>query len=263
MKLQKILVVANLAKPQIELAVERLRQWTTSRGISVLVRAGIDTSPLRERDFDLVVTLGGDGTFLKGARTAAELDLPIVGINLGSLGFLTSVGIDSIETALEQVLTDRFALETRIRVEAQFSSSSCTALNEIGLIHSEISRRTEIELFLGEQSLGSYPGDGVLIATPTGSTAYALSAGGPIIEPTMDCLLVTPLAPHRLGMRSLVLPSTSVLIAVIKRPAQLLADGDPVIALSPGMTVQIRKAARPTRLIRLGSDFWTTLRQLA
>ena len=263
MKLQKILVVANLTKPPIELAVERLRQWAISRGISVLVRAGIDTSPLVEKDFDLVVTLGGDGTFLKGARIASELELPIMGINLGSLGFLTSVGIDDLETALEHVLADRFSLEARMRVEAQFSSSSCTALNEIGLIHTEISRRTEIELFLEEQSLGSYPGDGILIATPTGSTAYALSAGGPIIEPTMDCLLVTPLAPHRLGVRALVLPSTSVLMAVAKRPAQLLADGDPVIALSAGMTVQIRKAARPTRLIRIDSDFWAALRRLS
>ncbi|MEM4414197.1 MAG: NAD(+)/NADH kinase, partial [Candidatus Caldarchaeum sp.] len=94
MRLQKILVIANLAKPQIEAALERVRTWAAAKKISVFVRAGIDTSPLLERDFDLVVTLGGDGTFLKGARIAAELDLPIVGINLGSLGFLTSVGID-------------------------------------------------------------------------------------------------------------------------------------------------------------------------
>ncbi len=262
MELRKILTIANLAKPQSESAVGRLQRWTASRGISVLVRAGIDTSPLLEKGFDLVITLGGDGTFLKGAKIAAELDLPIMGINLGSLGFLTSVGVDELETALEHLLADRFSLETRIRVEAHCTGTSWAALNEIGLVHAEISRRTEIELFLGECPLGAYPGDGVLIATPTGSTAYALSAGGPIIEPTMDCLLVTPLAPHRLGVRSLVLPSTSVLKAVAKRPARLLADGDPVMEIAPGMTVQIRKAARPTRLIRLGSDFWAALRRL-
>ncbi|MCX8103727.1 MAG: NAD(+)/NADH kinase, partial [Candidatus Bipolaricaulota bacterium] len=257
MTLRKILVVANLAKPQIEAALERLRHWADAKKISVSVRAGIDTSPLLESDFDLVVTLGGDGTFLKGARTAAELDRPVLGINLGSLGFLTSVGIDDLETALEQVLIERFTLETRMRVEAQIlgmTATPCTALNEIGFVHTEINRRTEIELFLGERSLGSYPGDGVLIATPTGSTAYALSAGGPVIEPTMDCLLVTPLASHRLGVRPLVLPSTSVLIVLAKRPAHVLADGDPVTVLSPGMTVEIRKAVRPTRLIRLSSD---------
>jgi NAD+ kinase len=266
MELRKILIVANLAKPQIESALGRLRQWAIPRGIAVSVRAGIDNSPLPEKDFDLVVTVGGDGTFLKGARTAAELDLPIMGINVGSLGFLTSVGIDDLETALEHVLAGRFSLETRIRVEAQLVRApavSCTALNEIGLIHMEIGRRTEIELFLRERSLGSYPGDGVLIATPTGSTAYALSAGGPIIEPTMDCLLVAPLAPHRLGVRPLILPGASLLLAVAKRPAQLLADGDPVMALTPGMTIEICRAARPTRLIRLGSDFWTTLRRLS
>jgi NAD+ kinase len=264
--MRKILVVANLAKPQIEAALERLRKWAATQKILTTVRAGIDSSPLVERDFDLVVTLGGDGTFLKGARMAAELDRPIVGINLGSLGFLTSVGIDELEAALERVLAGSFTLETRMRVEAQIvgaTVSAVTALNEIGLVHTEVSRRTEIELFVGERPLGSYPGDGVLIATPTGSTAYALSAGGPIIEPTMDCLLVTPLAPHRLGVRPLVLPGTSLLVAVAKRPAHLLADGDPVMALTPGMTIQIRKAVRPTRLVRLGSDFWAALRRLS
>ncbi len=266
MELRKILIVANLAKSQIEVAVERLRQWAICRGIVVLVRAGIDKSPLLERDFDLVVTLGGDGTFLRGAKIAAELDLPVMGINLGSLGFLTSVGIDACETALEHVLADRFSLETRMRVEAVAGEGdvlSYTALNEIGLVHAEIGRRTEIELSLGASPLGTYPGDGVLIATPTGSTAYALSAGGPIIEPTMDCLLVVPLAPHRVGMRPLVLPSASVLVAVARRPAQLLADGDPVMALAPGMTIQIRKASRPTRLVRIDSDFWAALRRLS
>ena len=266
MKLQKILVIANLAKPQSETALERLRVWAAAKSIAIVVRAGIDSSPLGEKNFDLVVTLGGDGTFLKGARTAAELDLPIVGINLGSLGFLTSVGMAELETALERVLTGSFALETRLRVAVHAPGAAApiaTALNEIGVVHTEISRRTEIELFWGERSLGSYPGDGVLIATPTGSTAYALSAGGPIIEPTMDCLLVTPLAPHRLGMRPLVLPSTSVLGAVAKRPAHVLADGDPVMTLTPGMAIEIRKAARPTRLVRFDSDFWAVLRRLS
>lgn len=265
MKLHKILVVANFSKPQMESVLARLRLVAEARKIQISVRAGIDTSPLSERDFDLVVTLGGDGTLLRGARLAAELDLPIIGINLGSLGFLTAVGIDELESAFERLTRDDFCVETRMRIAAQLLSSprvQCTALNEIGLVHTEISRRTEIELFVGERSLGSYPGDGVLIATPTGSTAYALSAGGPIIEPTIESLLIVPLAPHRLGVRSLVLPSESVVKAVAKRSAQLLADGDPVAVLAPGDAVQIQKAERPTRLIRLDSDFWTAVHQL-
>lgn len=265
MKLEKLLVIANFSKPTIESALARLRSWAEKHNIKISVRAGIDTSPLSERDFDLVVTLGGDGTLLKGARWAAELDLPIMGINLGSLGFLTSVGIDELESAFERLAQDDFSVEPRMRVVAQLlprAQIQCTALNEIGLVHPEISRRTEIELFLGEQFLGSYPGDGVLIATPTGSTAYALSAGGPIIEPTTESFLVAPLAPHRLGVRPLVLPRESILKAVAKRPAQLLADGDPIAVLASGDTVQIQKAARTTRLIRLGSDFWTAVHQL-
>jgi NAD kinase len=152
MHLRKLLVIANLAKPQIESALTRLKLWAEREKISVRVRAGIDMSPLSERDFDLVVTLGGDGTLLKGARWAAELDRPIVGINLGSLGFLTSVSVDDLERALERIRRDDFSLEVRMRVAAQTPTIQCTALNEIGLVHTEISRRTEIELFSGEHS---------------------------------------------------------------------------------------------------------------
>jgi len=269
MKLRKMLVVANFSKPQIESALERLKQWAVPKKIEVLVRAGIDSSPVLETNLDLVVTLGGDGTLLKGARYAAELDLPVLGINLGSLGFLTSVGIDNIESALDRLIVDSFSIERRMRLEAQTlapssPSSRWNALNEMSLVHPEISRRTEIELFLGEKHIGHYAGDGVLISTPTGSTAYALSAGGPIIAPTMECLLIMPLAPHRLGLRPLVLPADSVLIAVAKRPVQLLVDGDPTGLLDSDMTIQLHRAARPTHLIRLApnSDFMSALRQL-
>jgi NAD+ kinase len=268
MKLHKILVVANFGKPQIEPALARLKRWAVSQKTEVFVRAGIDSSPLLEISADMVVTLGGDGTLLKGARWAAELDLPILGINLGSLGFLTSVGIDEMESALDRVVTDRFSVEMRMRLEAQTLSTtlpSSNVLNEIGLVHTEISRRTEIEIFSGETAIGRYPGDGVLISTPTGSTAYALSAGGPILAPTMESLLITPLSPHRLGLRPLILPAESVLVAVAKRPAQLLADGDSVGFLAPDTAVQIRKATRPTRLIKFdpAPDFVSRLRQLA
>ncbi len=269
MELHKILVVANFAKPQSESALERLRRWAAPKKSGILVRAGIDNSPILERDLDLVVTLGGDGTLLKGARWAAELDLPILGINLGSLGFLTSVGIDEIEAALDRVVADSFSVEMRMRLEAQTlstasPSSRWNVLNEIGLVHTEISRRTEIELLLGEKTIGHYPGDGLLISTPTGSTAYALSAGGPIIAPTMECLLIMPLSPHRLGLRPLVLPADSVLIAVAKRPVQLLVDGDPTGLLDSDMAIQIHRAARPTRLIRFfpATDFLNALRGL-
>lgn len=269
MKLHKILVIANLAKPQIEPALERLKRWAALKKIEVLVRAGIDSTPVLETNLDLVVTLGGDGTLLKGARRAAALDLPVLGINLGSLGFLTSAGVAELESAFERVLADNFSVEMRMRLEAQTLSTTSpnvpwNVLNEIGLVHAEITRRTEIELFLGERALGCYPGDGLLISTPTGSTAYALSAGGPILEPTMECLLVTPLSPHRLGLRPLVLPAESVLLAVAKRPVQLLADGDPAGLLDSDMTVQIRKAPRPTRLVKLtpNPDFLTAWRRL-
>lgn len=262
--MRKILVVANFGKPQSEPPLERLRAWATQRGVALTVRAGIDTSPIIERDIDIVVTLGGDGTLLKGARCAAELDVPVLGVNLGSLGFLTPVAVTELESALDRIIAGDFSIENRMRLEAELRAVTKTfsALNEIGLVHAELARRTEIELFLGEAAIGRYPGDGVLIATPTGSTAYALSAGGPIIEPTMECLLVMPLAPHRLGLRPLILPAERELIALAKRPAQALADGDSMGLLTAEATVIIRKSPCPTRLIHLAPDFLATLRRL-
>ncbi len=262
MKLSKILAVANFSKPQIEHILERLRTWAQAQRIALGIRAGIDHSPLLERDFDLVVTLGGDGTLLKGARWAAELDLPVLGVNLGSLGFLTAVSEPDMEHALLYVLSEEPRIERRLRLEAQQKSATFSALNEIALVHAQASAHTEIELFLGAKLLAKYSGDGLLIATPTGSTAYSLSAGGPIVEPTMEALLVTPLCSHRLGMRPLILAAERSLVVVARRPAQLLADGDLIGELATEDRLVIRRAPRYTRLIVLSTDFLAPLRQL-
>lgn len=262
MKLRKILAVANFSKPQIEPILERLRTWAQAKRIALVIRAGIDHSPLLEKDFDLVVTLGGDGTLLKGARWAVDLDLPVLGVNLGSLGFLTSVSEAELENALTYVLSEEPRIEKRLRLEAHQKSATFSALNEIAMVHAKASAHTEIELFLSEKLIAKYSGDGLLIATPTGSTAYSLSAGGPIVEPTMEALLVTPLCAHRLGVRPLVLSADHTLIAIARRPAQVLADGDLIEDLSPEARLVIRRAPRCTRLIVLDTGFLAPLRRL-
>lgn len=248
-----------MSKPHSESVMGRLRAWGQAHKIVIVARAGLDHGPLSERDFDLVLTLGGDGTLLKGARRAVELGCPVLGINLGGLGFLTSVAEAHLEKALERLLAEEPRIERRMRVEAVGVAS---ALNEIALVHAHANAHTEIELFLDERAIARYSGDGVLIATPTGSTAYSLSAGGPILEPTMEALLVTPLCAHRLGVRPLVFSADHALRAVAHRPAQILADGDLLGELASNDTLVIRKASRCTQLIVLDSDFLTPLRAL-
>ncbi|MCS6937088.1 MAG: NAD(+)/NADH kinase [Candidatus Bipolaricaulota bacterium] len=260
MKLRKILAVVNFDKPHHESAVERLRAWGKAHQVGIVIRAGIDPQPPAERDFDLVLTLGGDGTLLKGARCALESDCPVLGVNLGGLGFLTSVAEAHLESALDRVLAGELRVERRMRVEVV---GEISALNEIALVHAHASAHTEIELFFNEIPLARYAGDGVLIATPTGSTAYSLSAGGPIVEPTLEALLITPLCVHRLGVRPLICNAARTVRAVARRPALVLADGDPVRELAPNDELIIRRASRYTQLIVLNTDFLEPLRHLS
>ncbi|MCS6902764.1 MAG: NAD(+)/NADH kinase [Candidatus Bipolaricaulota bacterium] len=259
MKLRKILAIANMSKPQSESVMARLRAWGEAHKIAIVTRAGLDHSPLLERDFDLVLTLGGDGTLLKGARRALESDCPVLGVNLGGLGFLTSVVEAHLERALAHLLSEEPRMERRMRVEAVGVAS---ALNEIALVHAQATVHTEIELFLDEKPVARYSGDGVLVATPTGSTAYSLSAGGPVLEPTLEALLITPLCAHRLGVRPLIFSAHHTLRAVARRPAQVLADGDHVGELAPNDELIIRRASEYTRLIVLNADFLEPLRHL-
>jgi NAD+ kinase len=264
-KLRKILAIANFSKPQSESVMERLRAWGEAHNIVIVVRAGIDHSPLLERDFDLVLTLGGDGTLLKGARCALEDDCPVLGVNLGGLGFLTSVSEAHLERALTRLLSEEPYIQKRLRLEAVGAVHELplpSALNEIAIVHAQANAHTEIELFLNEKPIASYSGDGVLIATPTGSTAYALSAGGPIIEPTMEALLITPLCAHRLGVRPLIFSADHSLRAVARRPAQILTDGDLVGDLAGNATLVMRRASQYTRLVVFDTDFLAPLRAL-
>ena len=228
-----------------------------------------------EAELDVLITLGGDGTLLRGARRVARCDVPVLGVNLGRLGFLTSVPAEEAEEALDGVVEGRCGLDSRTTLEAQVirthgdASEPLFALNDLVYHNAGVARVVHVDLRVGEgeeqEEMGSFSGDGVIVSSPTGSTAYSLSASGPIVEPSVDCLLVTPVSPHTLSVRPLVLPAGATL--TIRSLASsdevvLTADGQVGGRVGPGEEVRVRTGRTRVHLVRFpGHTFFSTLRR--
>lgn len=225
---------------------------------------------------DLLLTLGGDGTLLRGVRRVVGHGVPVLGVNLGRLGFLTSVSPPDLEDALLQALRGaafldpRFTLEGRIIDSRGVEGPRLWALNDIVLHQGAVARVVRLDLKVGRdaerEEIGSFSGDGVIVATPTGSTAYSLSAGGPIIAPTMDCIAVTPISPHTLAMRPLLLPDHVRLdIRTVEEYEHLVvtADGQDGFSLAPGDRLAVEKGRERVSLVRFrGQTFFGGLKRV-
>lgn len=227
--------------------------------------------PFDPAEIDLLVTLGGDGTLLSGARMVAANHTPVLGVNLGHLGFLTSVGATDMESALERLVEGDYWLDERftLDVEVRHRSGETTrllALNDAVLHKGGLARMIRLALFVGEEreEIGTYSADGIIVSTPTGSTAYSLSAGGPVVEPSVDCVLATPICPHTLAVRPLVLPSSSILTIEVGQPGAeliLTVDGQDGAHLEPGDELGLRRGAATVPLVRYGEQtYFSTLR---
>ncbi|HEU4454507.1 MAG TPA: NAD(+)/NADH kinase [Longimicrobium sp.] len=220
---------------------------------------------------DLLITLGGDGTLLRGARLVALHGVPVMGINLGHLGFLTAAAPADLETALsawcrgESTLDERMALHVVAESENGDGRGRYLALNDAVLHKGGAARVIRLAVSASGEAVGTYSADGIILSTPTGSTAYSLSAGGPIVVPTVDCIIATPICPHTLGVRPLVLPADQVLTIEVLTPSEeliLTIDGQEHERLTPGQKVVIRRAELPVRLVRFpGQTFFSTLRR--
>ncbi len=248
MNVQRIYFVANMSKPETAPALGRMKEWCEARGIEAI--SVTDSAPA-DGSSAIVVALGGDGTFLRAANLFADSGTPILGINIGSLGFLTQAGLDGWTAALEHVTDDRASIEERMRLAYEGGGAGGSVLNDLVVTGTSESRFCELELSWGDGIVSAYPGDGLILATATGSTAYSLSAGGPVIVPPAACILATPLAAHKLGLRPVIFPADELLSVRACTEVQLFADGDVVGTLAAGSEIAIRRSEQPTRLVRL------------
>lgn len=261
-------IISRPRQEDVAAVVPNLIAWLESRGLSVLCdkETGICLPAAgRERSreelaatADLLVVLGGDGTLLAVARSLGEHDVPILPVNLGGLGFLTSVKLDELYPILEEALQGRSRLSERTLLQAEIIRDGATAathraLNDAVLNKGALSRIIDLDLFVNGDFVSTFKADGLIISTPTGSTAYSLAAGGPIVYPKVDAFIVTPICPHTLTNRPLVIPDSSrieISFRSADEPVYLTIDGQIGVKLQRADHISVSKAPHSLRLVR-------------
>src|SRR5271156_4593439 len=261
-------IVSKPIKETICSVVPPLIKWLHERKIEVLIDKETQdcigpATPAVEREVmagkvDLVVVLGGDGTLLSAARALGGHKVPILAVNLGGLGFLTSVTLDQLYPMLEQVLAGQHRTGERMMLEAEGLRSGKgaqreRALNEAVANKAALARMLDFDVFVDTRHVGRYRADGIIVATPTGSTAYSLAAGGPIIQPDLDAFVITPICPHMLTNRPLVIPDTSRVeldFTAADEPVYLTLDGQTGFQLEPKDHVVITKSSSKVKFVR-------------
>ncbi len=268
------------ADPRVASTMQGLTPYLADRGLQVLVAddLGVDLDdkvgrvPEAElaRKADLVIAVGGDGTMLYASHLVARHDVPVLGINRGRLGFLADVTPDAMLRSLDEVLTGNFSSEDRLLLECVLEEPASDnepslALNDVVVQKSEPGRMLEFETYVDDVYVNSHSSDGMIVASPTGSTAYALSCNGPIIQPELQALALVPISPHTLSDRPIVIPAEQrVTLRLLERrgtSAQVICDGRPTGQLDAGGQLGIKAASRRLKLIHPpGYDYYRILR---
>lgn len=277
--MKRIGVVAKPDAGKARQTVVGLIEWLRQRGLSVVLEK--ETATLVPADgapavtktdlpaqVDLLVVLGGDGTLLSMARAVGDLGVPILGVNLGGLGFLTETALEEMIPALEATLAGQMAIDERRMLAARVVRNGerlpeQVALNDVVITKSAMSRIINLSVSVEGRHATAYRADGLIISTPTGSTAYSLSAGGPIIYPSVDAIVLTPICAHTLTNRPIVLPGTERLEVTLlaDQDVMLTVDGQVGVALRQNDVVEVRQARAPIRLVRFPQkDFFSVLR---
>ena len=201
------------------------------------------------REYDFVISLGGDGTFLAASRKFFYV--PIVGVNLGNLGFLSEIDKDIIESELKKLINNEFNIEERFLLESHFLGKDICALNDIVISKGSFTKLLNFELYFDDHFVDTYAADGIIISTPTGSTAYSLSAGGPIIDPLLDVLVVTPICAHSLHQRPIVIDSNTLVKVIVKSNDFLvIADGQEAVSSENMKEVIIKRSDKAVKIIK-------------
>lgn len=268
LKLKTIGVVVGPQKPEALSVVCDLRDWCEQRGIELRAANSIAEqarcAPLAEsggelrEDVDLVVVLGGDGTMLRAARIVGTRQIPVLGVNFGWLGYLTEFTLDEMFSALNDFCAGNLVVEGRMMLDVSLNRgdevvASHRALNDAVVNKAALARMIELECYINGMLVNGFRADGMIVATPTGSTAYSLSAGGPIVHPSMSAIILTPICPHTLSNRPVVVPGESVIDLVFKRADEelmLTIDGQVGIELRLDNRITLRRSQITFNLVQ-------------
>ena len=258
--MKKFGIVINEAKdPNMEVT-NRISSYLESRGASCVILK--DARNLKE-NVDCMLVLGGDGTMLQAAGGIAGKNIPMIGVNLGTLGYLAEMELDNLEEALEQLICDEYALGERIMLQGRIERRDCVeelspALNDITISRCGPLRIVPLKIFVNGQFLCKWKADGIIISTPTGSTGYNMSAGGPIVEPEANLIVLTPICAHTLNARSIVLNAEECVEIEIDNghngsilQLEANSDGSDRISMETGDKIIISKAENTTKIIKL------------
>ncbi len=274
----KVGIVGNPRYGDLKGMLEQIAVAAPNRGITLYSEPRLESfwnrevPPFDAVDLDALITFGGDGTLLRGARLLGGREIPVLGVNLGRVGFLTTATRESLDAALDALVAGKFLVERRQVLRAAIRDaegeirSTQMAMNDVAVHKGGVARVIRVNVFIQGENVGPYSADGIIVATPTGSTAYSLSAGGPIVVPGVEALIVTPIAAHTLAVRPLVVPATFriVIEPIAGWSDDLLVsfDGQTGTTLAPGESVDVCRADHRVCLIRLGGDgFFGRMRQ--
>jgi NAD+ kinase len=272
-------VVANFDRPDAEKAVDAIVQWCRKNRHEVFIYKGITSgdqpySPALPQEqlgdnTDIIISLGGDGTMLASARALEGKGIPILGINLGSLGFLTQLTPDQLERSLTRLIEGDYKIERRLILKTEIidgpTLESPYALNDIVIDKGDVSRVINLSLYADGEYICSYTGDGLIIATPTGSTAYSLAVGGPILNPDMEAFIASPISPFSLTSRPIVFPPDRTLEVKVRSEhghASLTIDGQVTAEVAPQGAIRISRAKHSLKMVTFADNsFYSILRK--
>jgi len=279
MKSKSIGILVKPKFPEIKSTLRDVITWLRDRSIDVILdttsatllgeRGGYQKTQLASKA-DVLLVLGGDGTMLNAARLAGERSIPILGVNMGGLGFLTEVRLENLYPSLERVFANDFVLDERLMLRTHIHRHGETVaqgvvLNDVVISKGTLARMIELKIEIQGRFVTNLRGDGLIISSPTGSTAYSLSAGGPIIDPAVQSLILTPICPHTLTHRPLIVPGAveiNVTLTSKDDGAMATLDGQVGVAITQGDAIAIQTSEHRTRLIRFPeSNYYDVLRE--
>jgi NAD+ kinase len=277
-KIQKIGIICKTGISEPVEILKELLPWLRQKGYETFI--DVETASVLNIDgfarsqipslSDLIIVLGGDGTLISTCRLVADKGVPVLGVNIGGLGFLAEIPVEKLYEMLEMVLTGDCPIEERLMLKAQVLRHGAViaeynVLNEVVVNKAALARIIDLETYINQSYVTTFKSDGLIISTPTGSTAYSLSAGGPVLYPTLDNIVVTPICPHTLTNRPIVLAGNSIIEVILRSPTErvyLTLDGQVGFSVMQNDTIVVEKSPFKTRLlIPCDRDYFEILRE--